>query len=101
MADYDVTTPAAKAPDDLVRNAVQEAIVEAWCALDDVKETAKRLQSDLHLLSHYLYLHNDLPLDAACQLAAVVNGKLKELLRTVEGCVGQVVDGACENAGTA
>ena len=41
-----------KAPDDTVQEAVREAIVEAWCALDDVKETAKHLQGDLHLLSH-------------------------------------------------
>ena len=83
-------TVMRKAPDDTVQEAVQEAIVEAWCALDDVKETAKHLQGDLHLLSHNLYMYNDLPLDAILQLSAV-HDKIKELMGTVTSCVDQVV----------
>ena len=79
-----------KAPDDTVQEAVREAIVEAWCALDDVKETAKHLQGDLHSLSHNLYMYNDLPLDAILQLSAV-HDKIKELMGTVTSCVDQVV----------
>ena len=73
------------------QTTMDEAIVEAWCALDDVKETSKQAQGDLHLLSHNLHISEDLPKDAILRLA-LVHDKIKEWMSTVEGCVSQVVE---------
>ena len=70
---------------------MNEAIVEAWCALDDIKETSKQAQGDLHLLSHNLHTGEDLPKDAILRLT-LVHGKIKEWMSTVEACVSQVVE---------
>ena len=94
IMDDDAATTATKKAD-----TIQEAIAQAWCTLDRVKEASKRMQGDLHLLSHHLYSHEDLPSDAILRLVAM-HGKVKEWMRTVEGCVGQVVEEASEECET-
>ena len=94
IMDDDAATTATNKAD-----TIQEAIAQVWCKLDRVKEASKRMQGDLHLLSHHLYSHEDLPSDAILRLVAM-HGKVKGWMRTVEGCVGQVVEEASEECET-